>query len=165
MPNMENIISQHNKSILSETEPEESRTCNCRTQVCPMNGHCLAEDIIYQAEVVTDDDKKKYLGSCSTTFKLRYANHKASFAKMGKRNDTELASYIWSLKEKGKNFSLLWKIVAKANSYYKGYKNCKLCLNEKMLILKSDKNVFLNKRELMTKCHHKGKFKMKAKPP
>ena len=40
-----------------------------------------------------------------------------------------------------------------------GKKSCELCLEEKLLILKSKKEQTLNKRsELFAKCRHKNKF-------
>ena len=126
MPNMESIISQHNKKILKDKSEDSDRKCNCRSKsLCPMNGSCLAKDVIYKAEIVTNDDKKYYIGSCSTTFKLRFANHKQSFIKTEKKNDTELANYIWNLKNSGKNYNISWKILTKAKSYHNGSKNCR----------------------------------------
>ena len=50
-PNMKKIISSHNAKILrkSEITPPE-KTCNCRQKdSCPVEGKCLTDNIIYQA--------------------------------------------------------------------------------------------------------------------
>ena len=90
MPNMENVIRQHNSRILRDPPPASERNCNCRKpDECPLNGECLSSDIVYKAVIKTDQDSKEYIGSCSTTFKLRYDNHKSSLANRKKMNDTE----------------------------------------------------------------------------
>ena len=53
MPNMENIIATHNKSLLnkdlSQTNPTPNRDCNCRQKEnCPLSGQCQAVGIVYQ---------------------------------------------------------------------------------------------------------------------
>ena len=65
-----------------------------------MQNRCLAESIVYQATVTTNDGgaKQTYVGLTETTFKTRYNNHKASFTNPTKRNATELSKHIWDLK-------------------------------------------------------------------
>ena len=59
LPNMEKIISSHNKKILREHQVNTLRTnapnCNCRkgVQSCPLRGECLSKSIIYRAEVIS----------------------------------------------------------------------------------------------------------------
>ena len=163
MPNMQNIIKQHNNKILNAGGNEGEPGCNCRQGIanCPLAGQCLVDDVVYEAAIVTKDDTKFYIGSCSTTFKLRYADHTSSFRNIQHRNKTELSSHIWQLKEKNLDYKINWKILTRAKSYKNGKNWCKLCLTEKMKILKADRNVTINKLELMTKCLHKFKFKMK----
>ena len=72
--------------------------------------------------------------------------------------ETELSKYIWKLKEDGKSPSIKWSIVKRVNSTpNKSF--CKLCLMEKLFIIKSlDDNNMLNKRsELISKCRHQNK--------
>jgi len=46
--------------------------------------------------------------------------------------------------------------------YRNGTKICQFCLNEKLTILTSNQKMKLNKRsELISKCRHKRKFKVK----
>ena len=87
--------------------------------------------------------------------------HKTFFKHKEKKNKTELSTYIWQLKNENKLFKIEWKIIKKVKSYQKGSKNCNLCLAEKLLILKSNKLVTINKRDLLLKCLHKHKWKLK----
>lgn len=44
-------------------------------------------------------------------------------------------------------------------AYTAGGKNCHLCLDEKLCLLKANKRTFLNERsEMFAKCHQKNKF-------
>ena len=48
--NMGSIISGHNKSLL--TPNNSSFRCNCRNKSnCPLEGNCLTQKVIYQADV------------------------------------------------------------------------------------------------------------------
>ena len=54
-PSMEKIISSRNKKLLSTPQAEE-RMCNCpRNTPCPLDGKCLAKNVIYEAEVTQED--------------------------------------------------------------------------------------------------------------
>ena len=57
---------------------------------------CLANNIIYQAEVIADDNKPSsfYLGTSETPFKQHYNNHKKSFKYITYEKDTELSKFI-----------------------------------------------------------------------
>ena len=87
------------------------------------------------------------------------ALHKTSFENPDKRNSTELSKYIWQLKKEKRRFSIKWTILKQTPSYRSGAKNCDLCLQEKLHILKGDKTKLLNKRcELFSKCRHRKRF-------
>ena len=47
----------------------------------------------------------------TATFKQRYRNHKSSFNYINKRNTTELASYIWNLKDNNTDYRIKWEIL------------------------------------------------------
>ena len=56
MPNMHNVISAHNKAVLSkqsqlnDTNNSKSKECNCRQKdSCPLSGKCLTDSVVYQA--------------------------------------------------------------------------------------------------------------------
>ena len=78
---MNSYTYMHNHKILND-KPNETgiNDCNCRNKdTCPSPNSCQTNCIIYQAN--TDCDiagykQKCYLGSCKTTFKDRFGNHK-----------------------------------------------------------------------------------------
>jgi len=76
------ILNHNNKLLIKpiiNNKKKRKKTCNCRTEPCPLNKNCLTSNLIYKATVKTDNTTKIYIGSTSTTFKDRYRNHKASF--------------------------------------------------------------------------------------
>ena len=165
MPNMESIITKHNRKLLSSMESvNNERTCNCRNKVtCPLQGNCLAKSVIYKATVISDNEEKFYLGCCESEFKLRFNNHTQSFKSKTHMHDTQLSKYVWSLKETKTDFNIVWSIAAKASPYACGTRKCDLCLTEKLLIAKSDPGKMLNSRaEIFSKCRHQNKFKLKC---
>ena len=96
---------KHNKNILEQAQQKnpDTQLCNCTNnkQQCPLNGKCLTESIVHQVNIMANIpgyNEKVYLGVSETTFKVRYDNHKESFAKKHK-NDTELSSKYWKVKQ------------------------------------------------------------------
>ena len=171
LPNLEAIISGHNKKLLTTIEENASTIppCNCRggTITCPLGGRCLVDSVVYKAKVNTmnSDVEATYIGA-ATNFKERYRNHTLSFKHQRYQHNTNLSSYVWSLKAENKPFNIQWSIAGKAPSYNPSMKCCKLCLLEKTLIMKSNDQVQLNKRsELMSKCRHRAKFTLKKAKP
>ena len=145
----------------NERWTEDERKCNCRVQnECPLQGSCLLNNVVYKAEVVTyTGDLKEYIGMTANPFKQRYYNHKKSFESTTYSNETELSKYVWQLKQSQRQFSVKWSIVKRAASYSTGSKQCNLCLQEKLCILKANKNNLLNtRRELFSKCRHQKRF-------
>ena len=72
LPNVKSIISRHNKRILSSNTVRETKdNCNCRNpDECPLRKNCLDRNIVYEAEVTSDDGEvKKYIGMTANTFK------------------------------------------------------------------------------------------------
>ena len=163
MPNMKAMIDGNNKKLL-EIEKSDSRTCNCpKNATCPLDGECLASDIVYQATVTCDNKEETYVGITATSFKARFANHKASFKSKQKRNSTELSKHIWELKDNKLNYAIKWKILCHAPHYSNKTKKCNLCLSEKYYILYKQNTASLNKKsELLSKCRHKDKFLLKS---
>ena len=163
MPNMNQIISKHNKSI-TKSKPNNpvQKDCNCRRgTTCPLNGKCQQKGVIYQATVTRNDDNKKdtYIGLTDNTFKTRYNGHTHSFRNENKRNATTLSQHIWNLKDNSINYSITWKIVSKGKSYSPSSKTCNLCLKEKYFIICKPEMATLNNRnELATGCRHKAKY-------
>ena len=148
----EGMIANHNNKILTQKPmpptPSE-KMCNCRnSNLCPLENKCLIKSIVYKASVTEENsnDTKVYIGSTSTTFKERFRNHKKSIANPLYATNTELSKYVWSLKEKNKEYNIKWDIVKQVPSYKSGGKQCSLCSNEKLYILKAEKGSILNKR-------------------
>ena len=99
MPNMSKIISSHNKKVIgSSANQTPNPGCNCRAKKdCVLAGKCQSTDIIYKGTVETTHSAQEYIGLTSTSFKQRYANHKASFKHRNKSCETTLSRHIWEL--------------------------------------------------------------------
>lgn len=164
MPNVQTIISAHNKSELSKhsaIDMEEQASCNCRSrQNCPLQNQCLTTNIIYQASVTRADNNgvETYIGLTENSFKTRYSNHMHSFNNPKHRKDTALSEYIWNLKDSGINYTLKWRIMRRARPYSTISKMCNLCTAEKFFIICKPNLSSLNKRnELVSTCRHRRK--------
>ena len=130
--------------------------------MCPMDGKCNNQNMIYQAEVTTPTSRETYIGLCDTTFKLRYRNHVCSFKNERYKHATELSKYIWSLKDKSILYNIKWRKVKQARSYSNISKRCNLCLWEKYFIIyKPDMSTLNNTSELISNCRHSKKFLLK----
>ena len=138
------------------------KTCNCHAESkCPLDGKCLTTSIVYKAEITPTDtqETKEYIGITAGPFKDRYNNHKKSLTHVKYAKETELSKYAWNLKETGRPFTIKWCIIKRVPAYTAGGRSCNLCLEEKLLIMKSSKEKTLNKRsELFAKCRHRKKF-------
>ena len=56
---MKNLIKQHNATVLKNQEHSEKRSCYCRVKDnCSLDEKCLHECIVYQANVVTNNECK-----------------------------------------------------------------------------------------------------------
>ena len=111
MPNVKQIISNHNKTILTKESSTEDTTnnCNCRVkEKCPVDNKCQTSSLIYQATVTRHDNNKDEtcIGLTDNTFKTRYNGHINSFRHENYRNSTALSNYIWMLKDKKISYSL-----------------------------------------------------------
>ena len=172
----------HNKSKLAN-RTEEVRRCNCTREPCPLEGQCGVKNVIYRADVTTEEANnnctiKTYFGQTTRPVKDRITEHKYSFStprknliRRGgkiatiedqieeKKNKSELANYVWKLKQLKKNFTIKWKIEKKAQPYRKGARYCNLCALEKTCIALGDPSSTLNSRnEIFHKCRSKTKF-------
>ena len=142
---MKSFINRHNKSILkkhdsqtNKTSTNTTRSCNCRhLEQCPIQGKCLQTSLVYKADSTTTDNNitKSYIGVITNDFKTRYRN----------QNETELSKYIWKLKNDKRTFVIKWGIVKQIPA---GSRKCRLCLEEKLLILKG------RNKNILNKCRH-----------
>ena len=81
MPNMAAIISSHNAKVLTPEPDSNARSCNCRNrQLCPFNGNCLTEGVVYKATVTTvTKPPRHYFGLAEGNLKTCYSAHMSSF--------------------------------------------------------------------------------------
>ena len=167
-PNVGSIINGHNRNILEKKLPLASGLCNCiNKNNCPLNGHCLTTNVLYEAEISKDDNadcRKVYKGITELKFKARYANHKKAFNNDKYKKDSELSKEVWRLKEKKVDFTIKWKVIRQFPAYNQSSKRCPLCQNEKLAILEHGEQNLLNRRsEIISKCRHQNKFLLSSK--
>ena len=140
MPDMKSYTYMHNHKVLNDKSNETGiNNCNCRNKdTCPLPKSCQTKCIVYQANIDCDIagyKQKCYLGSCETTFKDRFGNHKPP--------------------------KITWKIIRICRSYNPNSKRCLLCLNEKYEIATYKGDNLLNKRtEIINTCKHRSKYKL-----
>ena len=168
MPNVKKIIQAHNKRILKKNQPEgrvEAKSCNCKRSACPLDGACLTSNVIYEAKVTTGRSSKLYIGSTGNTFKSRFYSHTHSFNHKGK-NETELAKYIWSLKDNNISYELTWRMLKHIPEGGRAVNGiCRNCNEEKQAIAMAPMKNLLNSRsELNSMCPHFKKLYFKRIP-
>ena len=103
----------------------------------------------------------KYIGLADTTFKERHSNHNRDFKHQKNRNCTELARYVWELKEENITTIIKWETFKVYGSSRQS--KCFLCLTEKLWMINfiHDNNYLNKKSELINKCRHINKFLLK----
>ena len=118
--NIKTVINSHNAKILFHNKSTEQRTCNClNKQNCPLEQKFLITNIVYKAKVTSNNgnyQEKVYFGSCETTFKERFSNHKKSFNLNEYKNEIKLSNEIWRIKNAGHRPKVKWEIVKKMYS-------------------------------------------------
>ena len=167
MSNIKAKVNAHNRAILRNTLSKNGKQFNCQQKEnCPMNGACPKESLVYYATTSCNDENYKpklYKGSCETSFKKHYSNHKKSFNVLLYKHDTKLSTEYWNLKMKQLNPQISWKIKGIYKSYIPTSKRCNLCLTEKLEILDDPDKSVLNKRsEIISQCRHKYKYRLKT---
>ena len=107
MPNIKTKANTYNRVILRNTPSKNAKRCNCQQKEnFPMNGDCIKESLVYYATISYNENnykRKLYKGSCETSFKKRYSNHKKSFNMPFYKLDTKLSTEFWKLKMKQLN--------------------------------------------------------------
>ena len=90
------------------------------------------------------------------TWKSRSYNHTASFDHISKRKHSGLSQYVWDLKEKGWRFKISWALIKRCSSYSPSTDTCRLCLEEKhMLMMKPDLGTLNVEDEFYASCRHR----------
>ena len=105
-----------------------------------------------------NEDKKVYFGSMQGEFKIRYYNHRTSFAHEKYRHGTTLSNYVWEIKDKKRDRSHIemGSYKKKCRKYRVGDKDCMLCNEEKLAIAYCNGRDMLNQRsEVLNNCKHK----------
>ena len=168
MPNMQQIVNAHNQKILRSKDKQETEKCMHKNLECPLkssNESCKQKDVIYEAEVTTEQNTRTYIGLTAMECRKRWYGHRQSFKNKDQREDTELSKYIWKLEENNTKFELKWKILKKVKSIQNGGKFCRLCITEAEMIIKNKKGPLNTRKEIMNKCRHRAKFLLKNWKP
>ena len=133
--------------------------------MCPLvEKNCQDKAVIYECKVTTQKQPEKtYIGSTGNDFKTRYYSHSQSFRHKKHNESTELLKYVWKCKEDNDPPTLKWKIVKQLHPYRAGSRNCALCNQEKLEILRHWGPRLLNTRnEIASKCPHNRTAKLRA---
>ena len=170
MDNMNKILKKHNNQIIrnnTKKEDPNKKKCNCRVPSdCPIGNRCKTDNVVYLAEISSTQkpqEIKYYIGSAHTSFKKRFSNHIRSFSHQEYANDTSLSTKFWELDGKNLTPTVKWKILRRAGTCKSINNSCRLCLSERLEILKFPrKDLLLNKKtETAIKCLHKNKYILK----
>ena len=145
LPNVKQTISNNNHRLLQLHRMKEStrdrKLCTCRQKkkTFPLDGKCLTKCVVYKATVTetTSNNQNTFIGLAENEFKTRFNLHKSSFKLEHKRTPTRLYEHVWELKNKNTNFNIKWEAVKRVKPFSPSDKVCKLCLQEKLSILKS----------------------------
>ena len=141
--NMSQIMNSHNNELINKFHNRvnnnninsKKKECNCKSQTdCPMSGLCNLGNVVYQAIINTKEDlsdKKFYICVSSTSWKIRYGNHKFSFSHEHEKNQTALSKHYWGLKDKGLTPDIQWSILKRCSTPKSFDCRCNLCLEEK----------------------------------
>ena len=160
-PNIKTEIHKHSKNTLFKIQQKHPDT----QKQCPLNGQCLTESLVYQANITANIPgykEKVYLGVSETTFKVRYGNHKKSFIKQRHKNNTELSKEYWKVKQQKGIPRIKWKVLRECYVCNRIKRQSILCLNEKYEIACYKGGNLLNKRpEILGTCRHRNKYKLK----
>jgi hypothetical protein len=158
--NLGRKIAAHNAKILKnvKNEGEDRRMCSCRKKdMCPVDGKCLEEGVVYQAVVKREDGlTDSYVGLTENSFKDRWTKHKSSFRTRNPKNASGLSRYIWNLEDQNIQYEMEWKIISRAKPYDPASGVCRLCVREKYFIIFQPNMATINcKNEIAGPCLHK----------
>ena len=131
---------------------QDGKLCNCRQKnSCLLDGKCLSKCVVYKATVTetTSNNHETYIRLTLNEFNKRFNLHRSSFKLEHKRTSTALCDHVWKLKNKNIDFNTKWEIVKKVKPFAPGEKVCKLCLQEKLSILRSAPSLNKNKTKFL----------------
>ena len=153
--NMQKIISGRNAKIFSQ-EGTPPRKCSwTKNATCPLNGHCLENNIVYHAKITQSDQKvTNYIGQTSTNFKARLAVHNQTF-RDEKVSQTSLSKHIRNLEAKNITYKITWRKIGTGRPFTPSSKMCSLCDYKKFNILFQPEIADLNRKsEFYSPCMH-----------
>ena len=164
LPNVKQTICNNHHRLLQlhrmKESTQDSKLCNCRQKnSCPFDGKHLTKCVVYKATVTetTSNNHETYIGLIENEFKTIFKLHESSFKVEHKRTSTTLSEHIWKLKNKNIHFNIKWEVFKKVKPFAPSHKVCKLCLQEKLSILRSGPS--LNKTSaIFLQCIHRKKF-------
>ena len=161
MPNMAQAISRHNAKVLKADQLiDQQPGCSCGDDPasCPVQGICKTKGVVYEACVkeTISGNKETYTGLTCRQFKTRFNEHNLDMNNPSGRIKSKLSSHIWSLKDRGINYEVTWRLLDKATTFNPTTKKCRLCLKEKYFIMYRRDSSSLNKRsEVFNTCRHR----------
>ena len=169
MPSVGAYISSHNICTLNKSRAanENKNMCNCNNKDrCPLRGECLQTCTVYEGTIhLPNGEMRKYIGLAEPDFKGRWADHMTSCKDKKYKNKSKLSLEFWDLKDSGFDIDrykdISFQILKKCAPYQAGDKKCNLCLTEKLLIMKNEKNVINKRDEFVSKCRHRLKFMLR----
>ena len=103
MANMNSYTYMHNHKVLND-KPNETgiNNCNCYNKdTCPLTNSCQTKCITYQDNIdcgITEYKQNCCLGSCGTTFKDHFGNHKKLFNHVKHKNDRTIRRILGNQK-------------------------------------------------------------------
>ena len=111
---------------------------------CSVEDKCQLKNVIYRVTVTSgSNDVKQYIGSTSRNFKRRLYEQRNSFpinTRLVKpKYCTELANYIWKLKDKNTHYNIKWEILQRTTTSNTPLGLCSLCNSEHCDIAKTDR--------------------------
>ena len=143
----QDIKSHNNRVLKKDTQGKQNespkhdkapaKVCSCpRGKTCPLNGECFRKNLVYKATVNVEGKRNFfYVGQTSTTFKSRMENHFSDFKTQGRMTNTELSKCILKIKEQNLTWSISCEKLCDSEIYKRESKVCKLCMDEKIVIL------------------------------
>ena len=141
-----------------EKKKKRKRLYFSKKKLCSLDKKCQQECVICKATVHTDLRSKSCIGSCETTFKIRYNSHN----NLSKTSDNATTLLFRNSSVNSKNQMRAAINVKCGYISFKKFlrrKNLKLHLMEEVVMIKEDPDHILNTRvEILNKFRHCNKF-------
>ena len=90
-----------------------------------------------------------------TKFKLRLNKPEKNLNHEQYRTNTSLSSYLWDLKNDGKQYDIEWDLIGRAKPFSPISNTCNLCTLEKHHILFTPELATIDKQQVNSLCLHK----------